>query len=326
MANEYCAKVSYEDRTLIDLTKDTVAVSYVMSGRTFHDYKGEPQTGTMPTRGSGSASISTKAQEVSVQYGYYDGSGKISIASAEQEKIIAGNIKKGVSILGVTGSYEGEVTESPMFRLVGSYHVGSSGLEVTIPGPYPVGTYAVVCEYGSAVTGKSWSLTSYPGTMWNSGIQASGNGAAQIFIVKVSTASNTSIVVRPSTFNQSSGRGYVAVYQLPWKVSELTSNPTIQYVGGWENTDNNISNITCGSQKMLGFSIIGTSQAASPTYTANNVNLNGTRHYRDDYDNGNMHVHVYTSVRDGSDPSGTGSIQSRINASWGRAAAILVKW
>ena len=320
------AKVIYEDDPLIDLTTDTVSSNSVLSGKTFHDYKGDVLTGTMTNRGSGSASISTASQMVYLNEGYYNGSGGVSISSDEQAKIIASNIKKGVSILGVTGSYEGGATESPMFRLVGSYHVGSQGQDVTIPGPYPVGTYAVVCEYGSAYTGKSWSLTSYPGSMWNSGAKASGNGACQVFILKVSSQSNTSVVVHPSTTDQSSGRSYVSVYQLPWKVSELTSNPTVDYVGGWENTNNFIDNITCGSQKMLGFSIIGTSMAASPTYTNNEVNLNGTRHYRDDYDNGNMHLHVYTSVRDGSDPSGTGSIRSRINASWGRAAAILIKW
>lgn len=325
MADKYCAKVTYGTNTLIDLTGDTVTAGDVLFGKTFHDNAGAIRAGSMTNYGSGTSSISSVNEEITFNAGYYS-SVKVSIAASQKSKIIASNIKKGVSILGVTGSYEGEATESPMFRLVGSYHVGSTGLDVTIPGPYPVGTYAVVCEYGSAVTGKSWSLSSYPGTMWNSGVQASGNGAAQVFILKVSSQSNTSVVVHPSTTSQGSGRGYVSVYQLPWKVSELTSNPTVQYVGGWENTDNNISNITCGSQKMLGFSIIGTSQAASPTYTANNVDLKGTRHYRDDYDNGNMHVHVYTSVRDGSDPSGTGSITSRINASWGRASAILIKW
>lgn len=107
MANEYCSKVSYEDKTLIDLTKDTATATYVMSGKTFHDKSGAPTTGTMPNRASGSATISTKAQEVNLQYGYYDGSGRVSIASAEQAKIIAGNIKKDISILGVTGTYEG---------------------------------------------------------------------------------------------------------------------------------------------------------------------------------------------------------------------------
>ena len=40
--------------------------------------------------------------------GYHDGSGKVSIDSTEQAKLIAGNIKAGVEVLGVTGTYGGE--------------------------------------------------------------------------------------------------------------------------------------------------------------------------------------------------------------------------
>ena len=43
-----------------------------------------------------------------MQQGYHDGSGTVTIDSTEQAKIIAANIKSGVEILGVTGSYSGE--------------------------------------------------------------------------------------------------------------------------------------------------------------------------------------------------------------------------
>jgi len=62
----------------------------------------------MPNNGSVTGTISTKAQEYSVAAGYHDGSGKVSIASAEQAKIIANNIKQGITILGVEGTYGGE--------------------------------------------------------------------------------------------------------------------------------------------------------------------------------------------------------------------------
>lgn len=101
------AKVVYEDEPLIDLTTDTVNSPSVLSGKTFHDYKGDVLTGAMVNRGSGSASISTKAQSVDLPSGYYDGTGSVSISSAEQAKIIAENIKKDITILGVTGTHEG---------------------------------------------------------------------------------------------------------------------------------------------------------------------------------------------------------------------------
>lgn len=46
-------------------------------------------------------------QRVDGAAGYHNGGGKVGISSTEQAKIIAGNIKAGVTILGVEGSYSG---------------------------------------------------------------------------------------------------------------------------------------------------------------------------------------------------------------------------
>ena len=64
-------------------------------------------TGTMPNRGAVTGTISTKAQQYTIQQGYHDGSGKVGISSTEQAKIIATNIRSGVEILGVTGTMSG---------------------------------------------------------------------------------------------------------------------------------------------------------------------------------------------------------------------------
>lgn len=140
MANTYTNKVILGGDTLIDLTVDDVAASDVLAGKKFHLPSGEPTTGTcpydadtsdatataaeillnktaykngskitgtMPNRGAVTGTISTKAQQYTIQNGYHDGSGKVSIASAEQAKIIATNIRQGVTILGVEGSMSG---------------------------------------------------------------------------------------------------------------------------------------------------------------------------------------------------------------------------
>lgn len=52
-------------------------------------------------------SISHKSGTYPVPAGYHNGGGAVQIAAAEQEKLVAGNIKSGVTILGVTGSYAG---------------------------------------------------------------------------------------------------------------------------------------------------------------------------------------------------------------------------
>ena len=81
--------------------------SQILSGATAYA-QGSKVTGTMTNNGAVSGTISTKAQQYTVPAGYHDGSGKVQIVSTEQAKIIAGNIKQGVQILGVTGTYSGE--------------------------------------------------------------------------------------------------------------------------------------------------------------------------------------------------------------------------
>lgn len=136
-------KVIYGGNVLIDLTGDTVTADKVLSGYTFHGkdgvattgtltydadtsdatasaaeilltktayVNGAKVTGTMPNNGAVTGTISAKAQQYTVPQGYHDGSGKVSISSTEQAKIIATNIRQGVTILGVEGSMSG--TES----------------------------------------------------------------------------------------------------------------------------------------------------------------------------------------------------------------------
>lgn len=90
-----------------DTTDATAVAGEILSGKTAY-VNGNKITGEMPNRGAIDSKITTKAQQITVQNGYHDGSGKVSIDSTEQAKIIGANIKAGVSILGVTGTYAGE--------------------------------------------------------------------------------------------------------------------------------------------------------------------------------------------------------------------------
>ncbi|MEI3176789.1 MAG: hypothetical protein V8S96_10380, partial [Lachnospiraceae bacterium] len=83
----------------------TVKVAEILDGKTAYA-RGSKLTGTMPNNGGVTLTIDTVAQEVSIPQGYHDGSGKVSILSTELAKLIAGNIKQGVEILGVTGTLE----------------------------------------------------------------------------------------------------------------------------------------------------------------------------------------------------------------------------
>lgn len=59
--------------------------------------------GTMPNIGTIWGAISDKDTPVTIPQGYHDGYGFVNIAEAEYNKIVTGNIKSGITILGVAG-------------------------------------------------------------------------------------------------------------------------------------------------------------------------------------------------------------------------------
>lgn len=144
MANEYINKVVNGETgdVLIDLTGDTLiqasqlvsgikaharsgavitgtntndantsdanaTASQILNGATAY-VQGAKVTGTMTNNGAVSGTISTRDQQYTVPTGYHDGSGVVQISSAERAKIIPGNIKQGIVLLGQTGTYSGE--------------------------------------------------------------------------------------------------------------------------------------------------------------------------------------------------------------------------
>lgn len=101
-------KVVYGGNVLIDLTGDDITAADVLLGKTTHGPDGEAITGTMPERGAVTGTIATKEGTYTIPAGHHNGSGSVGISSAEKQKLIAGNIKAGVTLLGVLGEYTGE--------------------------------------------------------------------------------------------------------------------------------------------------------------------------------------------------------------------------
>lgn len=134
-------KVIYGNDILIDLTTDDIVASKMMYGYKAHNRAGVQITGTntfdadtsdataqaseilatksayvngqklvgsMPNRGGVTLTIDDVNDELSISNGYHDGSGKAKLDATEKAKIKSENIKDGVQILGVTGTYTGE--------------------------------------------------------------------------------------------------------------------------------------------------------------------------------------------------------------------------
>lgn len=74
----------------------------VLTGKTGFGASGSI-SGSMANNGSTSGTISTKAGTVTIPAGYTSG-GTVAISSTEQAKVIASNIKSGVTLLGVAGT------------------------------------------------------------------------------------------------------------------------------------------------------------------------------------------------------------------------------
>lgn len=151
MANQYKSKVIFNGDVLIDLTADTITASDLASGKTAHDKSGAPitgtntydsdtsddtataaeilatktahargtaLTGTMPNNGAVNGTISTLDGDYTVPQGYHDGSGKVAISTTEKSKIVAGNIRQGVTILGVEGTMSGSEDVNAQTKMV----------------------------------------------------------------------------------------------------------------------------------------------------------------------------------------------------------------
>ena len=138
MANQFNNKIVLGDGTvLIDLTMDDVKPEHVQKGIKFHDKSGATQTGTntktvdasgvtaepaevlagetfgrgnavatgtMPNNSGKNVLVTGKAG-TAIPRGYYDGAGTAKISEEDAVKLVPGNIKEGVTILGVTGEF-----------------------------------------------------------------------------------------------------------------------------------------------------------------------------------------------------------------------------
>ena len=89
----------------------------ILKGKTSY-VRGKKLTGTMPNNGAVTGTIATLDGDYVIPQGYHDGSGKVSIDTTEKAKLVAKNIREGITILGVVGEMSGSEGMKPQAKNV----------------------------------------------------------------------------------------------------------------------------------------------------------------------------------------------------------------
>ena len=113
--------------TLPSLSNEAAAAE-LLSGKQLINSSNTVVTGTMTDRGAVTGSITNSNLTYTIPAGYHNGSGKVSVSS---NTLLASNIKQGVSILGVTGTYTGGSSSSSGIKIN-----KATAEQVTISGSY----------------------------------------------------------------------------------------------------------------------------------------------------------------------------------------------
>lgn len=109
MADEISSIKTTTSSSGTDTSDATVNASDVLADKIAYGASGRI-VGSMKNNGSQTINVSSANTSYTISKGYHDGSGSVQISSTEASKLIASNIKKGITILGVTGSYQGSTS------------------------------------------------------------------------------------------------------------------------------------------------------------------------------------------------------------------------
>jgi hypothetical protein len=164
------------DSNVVNTTSGDALAGEILSGKKAWA-KGQEVTGTMANVGQTNMTPGTAAQTIT--QGYHDGTGAV----AGDADLVAGNIKKDVTIFGVTGTHEGGGGGStynaavPKTGQTTSYRTGDDGAHQNgVAWPNPRFTDHGNGTVTDNMTGLMWvkaphSLTGNSGTMtWNNAI------------------------------------------------------------------------------------------------------------------------------------------------------------
>lgn len=111
MANEIASIKTATSSGGTNTSDATVNASDVLENKIAYGASGRI-VGSMKNNGSQTINVSSANTSYTISKGYHNGSGSVQISSAEVSKLVSSNIKRGITILGVTGSYQGSTSSS----------------------------------------------------------------------------------------------------------------------------------------------------------------------------------------------------------------------
>lgn len=183
------------------------------SGKVFSG--GTINVNVQPSLQSKSVSPSKSQQNVSPDSGYYGLSGVTvgAVTSAIDSNIQQGNIKKGVTILGVTGNYEGEgggdvIQTNLSMKTVAKTSLTATGLSITVAqsGTYRIswaafrsyssGTFSTRVYVGGSAQGTdhtTWT-NSYGQQVTETGIALTAGQVVEVYARSSSTSRYTGVM------------------------------------------------------------------------------------------------------------------------------------
>lgn len=258
-----------------DLDVITAGAGDVLAGRIIVDKEGEPVTGTMPNRGAWETSIGVNGS-VTIPQGYHNGGGKITqsipvqggstitpgtsnktavaagryvtgnVVLAGNSNLVAGNIRKGASIFGVSGAWEGYVSPIVFVNSAGLTSYSANGVTPMLyrgqpdnrSGIYTSNGYVQVTVYDKATVGPNPGLRWSGGVFNNAIIVSAYNYMSVTFSAEINKFNSTYLVsaglnTDPKAFSQS-GPNATGEYPCSKDAVVYTLTFNISNLSGWK--------------------------------------------------------------------------------------------
>lgn len=222
-----------------DTSDATATEGNILNGQTAY-VGGSLVTGDMPNNGAYRQTITAVAQVVTIPEGYHDGNGTVQLSAEGQEALVPGNIKNGVTILGVSGEANVNDTTLPdAGATAGDILTGKKGW---VNGELVTGTMASNGTLTQTITAPSQVVTLKTGYYAGGTVKineadqkllVAGNIKSGVTILGVDGGPNVNDTTLTST---AAGAGDIALGKQAWANGVLLtgtgSQPTISLSDG----------------------------------------------------------------------------------------------